>query len=175
MGFNDGLYKYPPELEELAFTLYIECDRNISRTHRMLVQHCTPEDGLLDDNVSIPDRSTISRWAKHKEWDAKIDEQVAEQFPNLRRRQLARLALITDRAIENHAAILNGELDNLPGAALVARSAMVKEAYLVTGMGPNMAGKDVPQPTPSVPLEEKTLTVQERMRRQRERLEAERG
>lgn len=176
MGSERAVYAHPKEIEELAFALYIEADRNVSRTHRLLVQHCTPEGFDLDPEVPIPDRSTISRWAKHKQWDAKIDAQVAEQFPHLRRRQLARLALIADKAIENHAAILNGELDGLPGGALVARTAMVKEAYLVTGLGPNMAGKEVPQPAPQVESGQREgETISDVTRRMRERLEQERG
>lgn len=166
MGDRVTPYSYPSEVEESAFLCYIQSDRNISRASRCLEE-------AYPDDAPLPDRSTVSRWAKAKAWDARADEVIAASFPNIRRRQTARIVSLVDQAIATYAQILAGELGHLKQADLMARVAVAKDALMLGGVGTAGSRTEIGQISPSAPVAaiEENLSPLERARRQRERLE----
>jgi hypothetical protein len=161
-------YKYQPEIEELAFACYIQADRNVSRAHRMLLELCPEEEYL-------PDRSTIGRWARNRAWDAKADEAISLDYPNLLRRDLARVQILRGQALSEQSAIFAGERDHLAGHQLMARTTGIATVLQISGLGTAGSRSDERQlaPAPVIAALEEGLSPQERARRQRERLEAE--
>jgi hypothetical protein len=164
-----SVYKYPPEIEELAFSCYIQADRNVSRAHRMLLELCTGEEYL-------PDRTTVQRWSSQKQWDAKADEVIADNFPHLLRRDLARLQVLRGQALSEQAAIFAGERDHLNSAQIMARTTGISTVLQISGLGTAGAKADPGQLAPQQVAHalEEGLSPADRARRQRERLEAER-
>ncbi len=161
-------YQYPKEIEELAFLGYIQSNRNISRTHRWLLEHCTEEEFL-------PDRSTISRWARYKRWDTKADEAISEAFPHIRRRQLANLVALTDRAQEFDAALLAGEFDHVRSVGLVmakVQTSTITKSLSGLGTAGSRAEEVRLAPVQAVEAVSEKLTPQERAQIQRNRLMA---
>lgn len=169
MSKPDNLYAYPPDIEELAFACYVKADRNISRAHRLLLE-------LGTDHEFLPDRSTISKWASRKQWDVKADQAIANNFPHLLRRDLARLMALRSEALNTYASILAGELDHLKPPALMARQNTAKDVLTLAGLGTAGAKSDPGSLAPVAPIQqiEESLSPAERARRQRDRLESER-
>lgn len=163
------IYRYPPEIEELAFSCYVQADRNVSRAHRMLAELVTGDDPL-------PERSTIQKWSTQKQWDVKADEAIAENFPHLLRRDLARLQVLRGQALSEQAAIFSGERDHLNSAQMMARTTGIATVLNISGLGTAGAKSDPTSlaPAPVVQAIDEGLSPAERARRQRERLEAER-
>lgn len=157
---------FPSDVEEAAFACYIQADRNVSRAHRMLLE-------IMADHEYLPDRSTISRWARKGDWDAKADEAIAENFPHLLRRDLARLQVLRGQALAEQAAIFAGERDHLSGHQLMARTTGIGTVLQISGLGTAGVKADpgTLAPAPAMPQIEEGLSPQERARRQRERLE----
>lgn len=169
MGQGRQLYRYPPEVEELAFSCYVQSDRNVSRAHRMLAE-------LLTAGEPVPERSTVQKWSSERQWDVKADEAISENFPHLLRRDLARLQVLRGQALAEQAAIFAGERDNLGSAQLLARTTGISTVLNISGLGTAGSRTDPTAlaPAPVVKAIEDDLSPLERARRQRERLEAER-
>lgn len=169
MPRDHQLYRFPPEVEELAFSCYIQADRNVSRAQRMLAE-------LLTAGEPVPERSTIQKWSSQKQWDVKADEVIADNFPHLLRRDLARLQVLRGQALSEQAAIFAGERDNLNSAQMMARTTGIATVLNISGLGTAGAKSDPTSlaPAPVLQAIEEGLSPTERARRQRERLEAER-
>ena len=163
------MFRFAPEVEELAFSCYVQADRNVSRAHRMLAN-------LLTEEEPCPERSTIQKWSTAKQWDVKADEAIAENFPNLLRRDLARLQVLRGQALSEQAAIFAGERDHLNSAQMMARTTGIATVLNISGLGTAGAKSDPTSlaPAPVVQAIEEGLSPAERARRQRERLESER-
>lgn len=129
-------YSHPDEVRELAFAVYITSDRKASRTHRRLSE-------LLDPDQAVPTESVIRRWAKAQNWDMLADEAIAENFPHLLRRDLARLTILRGESLGVAGQILEGELDHLGQAQLSARTATIQTIIQTSGLG--TAGAQVDQ------------------------------
>lgn len=158
---------YPEEIEEAAFAAYIQADRNVSRALRLLSDMFPGED--------LPDRTTVSRWAQRGNWDLRADEAIAENFPHLLRRDLARLQVLRGQALAEQAAIFAGERDHLSGHQMLARTTGIGTVLQISGLGTAGARSEnaTLAPAPTLAAVEDGLTPQERARRQRERLERE--
>lgn len=169
MSQEPRLYRYPPEIEELAFSCYVQADRNVSRAHRMLRDLLTADD-------PYPERSTMQKWSTQKQWDVKADEAIAENFPHLLRRDLARLQVLRGQALSEQAAIFAGERDNLSSSQMLARTTGISTILNISGLGTAGAKSDPTSlaPAPTMQAIDEGLSPTERARRQRERLEAER-
>ena len=136
-----GLWAYTAETYELAFLCYIEMDRSVSRA---MLRFDEVANGMRN-----PDRVTWFEWRKRDEWNAKADYAVAADFPAIRRRQLARLVMLNERALDFDAAMLAGEHDHARPSILHAKvqtSAMIKQ---LSGLGA-ASGQGAPA-IPSLP------------------------
>lgn len=165
-------------MRELAFALYIRADRNLVQTHRLLEEECRgikEEDG---SDVLTPTYRTLQRWKASEDWDLLADKAIAEAFPHLRMRNLARLMNLQGEALSQYAEVLSGKWDDLKPGAIQARVAVAKDLLWLSGLGTagNHAGSSAVQPkvivTESI---DSGLTPQEIARKQRERLEGDRG
>lgn len=156
---------YGPDIEEAAFAAYIQADRNVSRAVRLLHEMLPGEE--------LPDRTTVGRWARQANWDMRADEAIAENFPHLLRRDLARLQVLRGQALAEQSAIFAGERDHLSGHQMLARTTGISTVLQISGLGTAGYRTETTAlaPAPSVPEIEEGLTPQERARRQRERLE----
>lgn len=79
--------RYPAEVKDLALACFMEADRNCAETHRKLRDLAKLDPDLTD----VPSVQTIRYWVRSEAWEAKIDALVAENFPHIRQRHLARL------------------------------------------------------------------------------------
>lgn len=166
--------RHGQEMRELAFTLYIKADRNLKRTLELLDEECR---GMLGEDgkpVVTPNYRTLLRWKGAEDWDALADRAIAEAFPHLHMRNLARLMNLQGEALSQYADVLSGNLDDLKPGALQARVAVAKDLLWLSGLGTAGSRADGSSITPKTVVQESIdsgLTPQEIARRQRERLE----
>ncbi len=106
-------FSYQKHVKELAFIAFVECDRNITRAHRWLLEHA-------EDEEYLPDRSTLSRWAKHEAWDALATQAIADSYPALRAELLARVLVNAKLAVAFDHALQRGELGHVRPGELMA-------------------------------------------------------
>lgn len=128
---------YSDEQKEHAFVVWLyEADRDPGRTERILAEDAATfaTDGSALAEPS-PDKRTILRWSVEHDWHRRAQETLARHAPAWKARQEGRLRLIQDRAIAEHDAILRGERDHLPAAALNARVKLIQVGYEATGLG----------------------------------------
>jgi hypothetical protein len=167
---------YDATMKERAFVVWLfEADRDPGRTEQILAEDAATmaTDGAttLEDT---PDKRTILRWSSEDDWHKRAQETLSRHSEAGKQRQEGRLRLIQDRAISEHDAILRGERDHLPAAALHARVTLIKIGYEATGMG----SYGVKHPAPAVPppyeaaldAQSDPLALAESFRRRSERL-----
>lgn len=170
---NPRAIRYGEEARELAFAYWIYADRSLARAMRFI------EENWNDDLGPVPSKPTVHRWINDGAWQVKADQAVAENFPHIQTRHTARLVALTDMALETYASALAGELDKLGPGVMLNRINAARDIVNLRGLGTAGARTDGAQLAPRVMpsatsgLEEQ-LTAQDRARRQRERLEAER-
>ena len=115
-----------------------------------------------------PDADTIGRWVGEDDWHLLAQEEMAKHSKAWHHRQFGRLMMLQDRAISEHDAILRGERDHLPAAALNARVALIKMGYETTGVGTYGAKYAAPEiPPPPGLADGADLTPLQRMERTR--------
>lgn len=125
---------YPDELKQTVYELWaFECDRSVSRTLRRLRD-------LAPDEERLPNEDTVRYWIKTQGWDIRADEAIASIAPNLRARQLGRLFVLGNQAIDTFAAILGGDMDEQRQGALQAKVAVAVKTVELLGLG-TAAGK----------------------------------
>ena len=152
--------EYPQWVKDMAFAHYILCDRRPSAAHRSLLDVWD-----ADADGDPPDIKTVQRWARIEDWAYRADVVVSESYPALFQRDVARMVALRSKAIGSYSRILEGE--NVPNAMAVAQVA--RHTLDMT-----MAGLAVQAPQ-SMDGEEEELTLEQRVARQRERLERGRG
>ena len=175
---GDPGLRHGAEMRELAFALYIKADRNLVQTLRLLDEECRGMKDDQDEPILAPTYRTLQRWKASEDWDALADQAIAEAFPHLHMRNLARLMNLQGEALSQYAQVLNGELDELKPGALQARVAVAKDLLWLSGLGTAGSRVDNAQIQPKAVAQEAIdsgLTPQEVARRQRERLEGDRG
>ena len=125
---------FPDELKQTVYELWaFECDRSVSRTLRRLEQ-------LAPEQDRYPNEDTVRYWIRSQGWDLKADEAIAGIAPNLRARQLGRLFVLGNAAIDTFASVLAGELDDQKQGALQAKVAVATKTVELLGLG-TAAGK----------------------------------
>lgn len=175
---GDNGLRHGPEMRELAFSLYIKADRNLVQTLKLLDEECRGLKGEDGEQVMTPTYRTLQRWKAAEDWDVLADRAVAEAFPHLHMRNLARLMNLQGEALSQYSRVLAGELDDLKPGALQARVAVAKDLLWLSGLGTASAKADNAQIQPRMvvtEVAESGLTPQEIARRQRERLEGDKG
>lgn len=159
------VWSYPPETVELAFLCWIESDRHIPRAMRRF--------DAVSDGGRRPTLQTWHQWKKDYNWPAQADQAISDNFPHIRRRQLARLVSLADEALAIDAAIFAGELDHLPRAALQARRQTSHDIKLAAGL--IIAASDaVPVVNANVPAVDDPEDTRSPRQRQLDRLQAQR-
>lgn len=170
---NPRAIRYGDEARELAFAYWIYADRSLARTMRLI------EENWNDDLGAVPSKPTVHRWINDDAWHLKADQAIAENFPHIQTRHTARLVALTDMALETYAAALSGELDKLGPGTMLNRINAARDVVNLRGLGTAGARSEGAHLAPRVipsgngNLEEQ-LTAQDRAKRQRDRLEAER-
>lgn len=170
---NPRAIRYDDEARELAFAYWIYADRNLARAMSLI------EENWNGDLGPVPSKPTVHRWIKDGSWEVKADQAIAENFPHIQTRHTARLVALTDMALEAYAAALSGELDKLGPGIMMNRLSAARDIVNLRGLGTAGARTEGAQLAPRVmPVGNKAiedgLTAQDRAKRQRERLEAER-
>jgi len=170
---NPRAIRYDEEARELAFAYWIYADRNLARAMKLI------EENWNDDLGPVPSKPTVHRWIKDHAWEVKADQAIAENFPHIQTRHTARLVALTDLALETYAAALSGELDKLGPGIMLNRLNAARDVVNLRGLGTAGARSEGAQLAPRVMPAgnasiEEGLTAQDRAKRQRERLEAER-
>jgi hypothetical protein len=148
---------YSEEEKEQAFVVWLyEADRDPGRTERILAEDAATfaTDGSASARPT-PDKRTILRWSVEHDWHRKAQEALARHAPAWKARQEGRLRLIQDRAISEHDAVLRGERDHLPAAALNARVRLIQVGYEATGLG--AYGTKTPAPEIAPPHDDAQL------------------
>lgn len=121
--------EHAPEVVELAFELWaFECDRNTARVARRLGE-------MLDEDQPRPHQTTVSYWARTRGWDIKADQRIADLAPHLRARQLGRLFMMGNQALDTFSQVLTGELDLQKQAPLQAKVAVSTKVLELLGLG----------------------------------------
>lgn len=157
---SSDLVRYGPEVKELAFACYVQAGYNVSRATAILAHRL--------DGDPCPDRSVVSRWARDGQWKVRATEAIAQEFPYLNVEHAARLVEMTDDALDTYKAVMNGELDHLKTAALLARVGVAKHVLDLRGLGTSGArygAGELPGLPPSVSPDDAELSPQERQRR----------
>lgn len=164
------------EAQELAFSAYIRADRDIGRAMGLVA-----EEWPDSETEGPPSRATLYRWAKEGNWAAKADMAIAESFPHITFRNTARLVALQGEALATYAAAMAGELDHLKQGAIMARMKAAESSLLLSGIGTAGAKAEGATLSPNSPVSMlaegvvEALPAIERARRQRERLDQERG
>lgn len=170
---NPRAIRYGDEARELAFAYWIHADRSLARAMTLI------EENWNADLGPMPSKPTVHRWIRDDNWEVKADQAIAENFPHIQTRHTARLVALTDMALETYAAALAGELDKLGAGVMMNRLSAARDVVNLRGLGTAGARSEGAQLAPKVIQQgnraiEEGLTAQDRARRQRERLEAER-
>jgi hypothetical protein len=143
----------------MAFAQYILADRNAAAAHRYIL-------GLWDSDWGTPpDKKTVQRWARTHDWDFRADVLIAEQYPALYQRDLARMIAMRGKAISTYSQLMDGTYS---GPNPMAAAQVSKHTIDMT-----MSGMSVQAPRSDEESEE--VGVKERGRRQKQRLERGRG
>ena len=154
------VHEYPEWVKHMAFSHYVACDRRPSAAHRSMLEVWDHE-----QDGTPPDIKTVQRWARTEDWAYKADVVVSESYPALFQRDVARMVALRSRAIASYARILEGErVENAMAIAQVARHTLDMTMGGLAVQAPQ--GKDE---------EDEELSLEERVARQRERLERGRG
>lgn len=120
---------YPDELKQTVYELWaFECDRSVGRTLRRLRE-------LAPEEERYPDEDSVRYWIRTQQWDIRADEAIAAIAPNLRARQLGRLFVLGNAAIDTFASILEGEMDDQRQGALQAKVAVATKTVELLGLG----------------------------------------
>lgn len=120
---------YPDEFVQTAYELWaFECDRSVTRTLRRLRE-------LAPDEPRYPTEGTLQYWIRNQGWDLRADEAIASIAPNLRARQLGRLFVMGNQAIDTFSEVLAGEHDDARQAPLQAKVAVATKVVELLGLG----------------------------------------
>lgn len=163
--------EHPVDVQDLAFELWaFECDRNTARVARRL-------DQLLDEGAPRPHQTTVSYWARTKGWDIRADQAIAALAPHLRARQLGRLFMMGNQALDVFGQVLTGELDEQRQAPLQAKVAVGSKVLELLGLGTAAGRGEAPRLQLQAEQREDLaeLSPQELARMQREALLERRG
>lgn len=166
MGNEIKRVEHPEDVQELAFELWaFECDRNTARVARRL-------DQLLDEGQPRPHQTTISYWARKRGWDIRADQTIASLAPHLRARQLGRLFMMGNQALDTFSQVLTGELDMQKQAPLQAKVAVSTKVLELLGLGTAAGRGEAPRIQVQAEQREDlaSLSPQELARLQREAL-----
>jgi hypothetical protein len=156
---DPGVSPYPEWVRDMAFGQFVLADRNAAAAHRYMLN-------MWDDDWGVPpDKKTVQRWARTENWDFRADVLIAEQYPALYQRDLARLIALRGRAVATYAQLMDGSFS---GSNPMAAAQVAKHTIDMT-----MHGISVQAPRSQE--EELEVGVKERAKRQRERLERGRG
>jgi hypothetical protein len=156
---NTGVGQYPEWVQDMAFGQYVLADRNAASAHRHMI-------GMWDEDWGEPpDKKTVQRWARLGNWDLRADVLIAEQYPALYQRDLARFVALRGKAISTYSQLMDGTYagNNPMAAAQVSKHTI------------DMTMHGISVQAPRSQEEELEIGVRERATRQKERLEAGRG
>lgn len=129
---------YPDDLVQTVYELWaFECDRSVARTMRRL-----PE--IAPDRDRYPSPETVRYWIRTQGWDLRADEAIAGIAPNLRARQLGRLFVMGNAAIDTFAEVLAGEHDHQRQGPLQARVAVATKVVELLGLGTAVGRGEAP-------------------------------
>jgi hypothetical protein len=143
----------------MAFGQFVLADRNAADAHRRIL-------GMWDDDWGHPpDKKTVQRWARTDNWDFRADVLIAETYPGLYQRDLARLIALRGKAVATYSQLMDGTYEgkNPMAAAQVAKHTI------------DMTMHGISVQAPRSQEEELEIGVKERAKRQKERLEQGRG
>ena len=87
-------WDYGEEVREHAFVCWIEADGNCERALVRLVELFSD----LDPTRPMPSVQSIRGWSRRYSWPARMVAAVADEYPHITARQLARLVIQADRA-----------------------------------------------------------------------------
>lgn len=155
-------WEHAPEVYELAFLCFIESDRHVARAMRRF-------DETADETMPRPAKSVWYEWAKRDNWNVRADDAIAAAFPNIRRRQLARLVVLIDRAQDFDAAVLAGDYDHQQGALAEKGKASARVQQLGALGTAGARGGDPSLSAQSTAEQDEAMTPAERQRRILER------
>jgi len=96
--------EHPEWVKELAFTCWLEADRNASRALALLTEHW-PE----KEPQRLPPYRTVAAWAKRHNWEARADAAIAQAFPGLTMRHTARLVHLAGLALTTLEQVISGD------------------------------------------------------------------
>ncbi len=128
--------EWPEPVERTYFFAWMAANRAVPAAKRLLVEQWgtyAPPDAppeFLD--VPLP---TLYKWVKVHNWNARANDWIASTFPETTMHQNARLIGMGDKVQDEMAAILNGERDHLPRAALDARVKVIDMWNVARGIG----------------------------------------
>lgn len=132
--FHDAL---PLWIEEAAFVCYVKCNRKVIPAMRMLEEEWAsfaPE-GVDPDTPQVPPNPTWYAWRKRHDWDAKANQVIATNFPNLRMEHLARLVASGGAALDFLIGSAMGEFDHLHPGTHEARRRSSEVLLVAAGLG----------------------------------------
>ena len=130
---------YPDGFMQTVYELWaFECDRSVARTLRRL-----PE--VLPGEARYPSEDTIRKRIRREGWDLRADEAIAGIAPNLRARQLGRLFVMGNQALDTFAEVLAGEHDQARQAPLQARVAVASKVVDLLGLGTAQGRGEAPK------------------------------
>lgn len=130
---------YPESVMQTVYELWaFECDRSVVRTLRRL-----PE--VLPGEPRYPTEDTVRKRIRREGWDLRADEAIAGIAPNLRARQLGRLFVMGNAAIDTFAEVLAGEHDHQRQGPLQARVAVATKVVELLGLGTAVGRGEAPQ------------------------------
>ncbi len=155
-----GVAPYSDWIRQLVFGQYILGDRNAAAAHRATLELWDEEWG------DPPSVKTVQRWARIHNWDAEADRLIAETYPMLYQRDIARLVALRSRSISCYAQLIEGTYHGKNPMAAVQAAKHTLE-LTIAGMAVQAPGTEG--------TDQEELSPQERAVRQRQRLERGRG
>lgn len=116
--------RYPEWVKDLAKLVFFDSDLDFAATHRRLVEELAGD----PDWSEVPSLQTLRYWSRTEAWPAQLDALLADQWPQVTARQLARLFMLGNDALTVLGRVQRGEMTELsPGhvASIVAAASKV--------------------------------------------------
>lgn len=124
----------PEWVEELCFVCWVEANRSVPKAMQLLESRW---EGLAPEGEpfrQVP-LQTWHSWKRRHEWDVKADQIIAQNFPGLRMRQIARLVYSNSAALDFLIGSVQGEFDQLNGATHASRIKAAEILLVAGGLG----------------------------------------
>jgi hypothetical protein len=161
-------------VKALCFEIWLFlADRNAEDTVRLLAErlaNVAPEDA--PQLQRLPSVRTVQNWAKTENWAIKANDLIRHTAEHIDEEQIARLFVLSDKAINLAHRIIDGEFLNHPRTGNVAIMAdMVKEILKFRGLGTagvlgaptlHIKVENAVEGLPEMTLEEKSEAMRQR-------------